>query len=46
MCELTKRMSLPVKDTNIIKSSEDVANLLMEDMRYEKRKSKITNIKF
>lgn len=37
LCELTKRMSLPVKDTNIIKSSEDVANLLMEDMRYEKR---------
>lgn len=37
LCELTKRMSVPIKDTNIVKSSSDVANLLMEEMRYEKR---------
>jgi len=37
LCELTKRMSVPIRDTNIVKSSSDVANLLMEEMRYEKR---------
>lgn len=37
LCELTKRMSVPIRDTNIVKSSGDVANLLMEEMRYEKR---------
>ena len=37
MCELTKRMSLPLKETCVIKTSEDVANLLMEEMRYEER---------
>jgi len=37
LCELTKRMSVPIRDTSIVKSSGDVANLLMEEMRYEKR---------
>lgn len=37
ICELTKRMSLPLIDTCIIKTSQDVANLLMQEMRYEKR---------
>lgn len=37
-CELAKRMSRPVKQLKIkIKSGKDVANLLMEEMRYEKR---------
>ncbi len=38
VCELAKRMARPIKKINIkIKTSEDVANLLMEEMRYEKR---------
>lgn len=37
LCELTKRMSVPVREINKIKSSSDAANLLMEEMRYEKR---------
>ena len=38
VCELTKRMSRPIDHTNItIKSSKDVANLLMQELRYEKR---------
>ena len=38
VCELAKRMSRPVKQLKIkIKSGKDVANLLMEEMRYEKR---------
>ncbi len=37
ICELTKRMSVPVREINKIKSSSDAANLLMEEMRYEKR---------
>lgn len=37
LCELTKRMSVPVREINKVKSSSDVANLLMEEMRYEKR---------
>ena len=37
MCELTKRMSLPLSEVNIIRTSEDVANLLMQELRYEKR---------
>ena len=36
VCELAKRMSRPVKQLKI-KSGKDVANLLMEEMRYEKR---------
>ncbi len=38
LCELVKRMSRPVKNLKVkIKSGQDVANLLMEEMRYEKR---------
>lgn len=38
VCELTKRMSRPIDNSNItIKSSKDVANLLMQELRYEKR---------
>lgn len=37
MCELTKRMSLPLSEVSVIKTSEDVANLLMQELRYEKR---------
>lgn len=37
MCELTKRMSVPIRNINIVKSSDDVVHLLMEEMRYEKR---------
>ena len=37
LCELNKRMSVPVREINKVKSSSDVANLLMEEMRYEKR---------
>lgn len=38
VCELTKRMSRPI-DTKriIIKSPKDVANLLMEELRYERK---------
>lgn len=36
--ELTKRMSRPIDKINIkVKTSEDVANLIMEEMRYEKK---------
>ena len=38
LCELTKRMSVPINSKKIIlKNSNDVAKLLMEQMRYEKR---------
>lgn len=37
MCELTKRISRPIKNHFKIKNSKDVANLLMPEMRYEKR---------
>ena len=38
VCELAKRMSKPIELSNIkIKSSKDVADLLMEEMRFEKR---------
>lgn len=38
VCELAKRMARPVKKLNVkIKSGQDVASLLMEEMRYEKR---------
>lgn len=38
VCELAKRMARPVKKLRVkIKSGQDVANLLMEEMRYEKR---------
>lgn len=36
--ELAKRMSRPIDNINIkIRTSDDVANLIMEEMRYEKR---------
>ncbi len=38
MCEIAKRMSRPIKAEKIvIKSPHDVANLLLEELRYEKR---------
>ena len=37
VCELTKRMSRPINYQIRIKNSKDVANLLMPEMRYEKR---------
>ena len=38
VCELAKRMSRPINYLNVkIKTTTDVANLLMEEMRYEKR---------
>ena len=38
VCELAKRMSRPIEKINIkIKTSDDVANLLMEEMRYERK---------
>ena len=37
VCELTKRMSRPINTQKlIIRKPEDVANLLMEELRYEK----------
>ena len=49
LAELTKRMSKPININKIqIKSSKDIAELLMEEMRYEKReivKLVILNIK-
>lgn len=40
VCELAKRMARPVKKMKVkIKSGQDVANLLMEEMRYEKREN-------
>ena len=38
VCELAKRMSRPIEKINVkITNSDDVANLLMEEMKYEKR---------
>ncbi|MBR2744700.1 MAG: DNA repair protein RadC [Clostridia bacterium] len=38
ICELTKRMSRPINDTKIqIKNTKDIAEYLMDEMRYEKR---------
>lgn len=38
VCELAKRMSRPIKNLNItVKRSKDVADLLMEELQYEKR---------
>ena len=35
--ELAKRLSRPVKSEKIVKSSKDVAELFIEDLRYEKK---------
>lgn len=38
MCELTKRMSRPINDTKIqIKNTKDIAEIFMDELRYEKR---------
>lgn len=38
ICEFAKRMSRPIESSNIsIKNTEDVSNLLMDELRYEKR---------
>ena len=37
ICELTKRMSVPINNQIKIKSAKDVAKLLIPEMRYEKR---------
>lgn len=38
VCEIAKRMSRPLDRINIkIKEPQDIANILMEEMRYEKR---------
>lgn len=37
MCEITKRMSRPIYRKIKINSSQDAANLLMDEMKYEKR---------
>ena len=38
VCELAKRMSRPIEKINIkIRTSDDVADLLMEEMRYERK---------
>lgn len=37
VCELAKRMSRPINLNPTIKSPKDVANLLMEELRYETR---------
>lgn len=49
VCELAKRMSKPVNITNLkIKCSKDIADMLMEELRYERReivKIVILNVK-
>jgi DNA repair protein RadC len=38
ICELTKRMARPIEKIQIkLKSSQDVANLLMDELKFEKR---------
>ncbi|MBQ3409484.1 MAG: DNA repair protein RadC [Clostridia bacterium] len=38
VCELAKRMSRPINDTKIqIKNTKDIANILMDELRHEKR---------
>lgn len=37
VAELTKRIAMPINNKAKIKSAKDVANLLMPEMRYEKR---------
>lgn len=38
VCELAKRMSRPIKELKIqIKQPQDVANIMMDELRYEKR---------
>lgn len=44
--EITKRMEKPIRNEIYINSSKDVANLLMPEMRFEKRDCKINNVKY
>lgn len=37
ICELTKRISKPINNKIKIKNTKDVANLLIDELRYEKR---------
>ena len=37
ICEIAKRMAMPLNLNTVIKRPEDVANLLTEEIRYEKR---------
>ena len=37
--ELAKRLSRPVKNEKIVKSSKDVASLFIEELRYEKKEN-------
>src|SRR5574344_634360 len=37
ICEFAKRMSRPLNLNNVIKTPNDVAYLLMEELKYEKR---------
>ena len=38
ICELAKRMSRPINDTKIrIKNTKDIANIFMDELRFEKR---------
>ena len=38
VCELAKRMSRPINDTKIrIKNTKDIANIFMDELRFEKR---------
>lgn len=37
LCELAKRMSRPVNTNIVIKEPKDVANLLINELRYEKK---------
>lgn len=39
ICELTKRITRPINNQVKIKSAKDVANLLMPEMRFEKRET-------
>jgi len=39
MCEIAKRLEKPILNDVIIRSSSDAANLLMQEMRYEKKES-------
>ena len=36
VCEIAKRMSKPINNRIVIKEPQEVANLLMEELRYEK----------
>ena len=37
VCELAKRMTIPINNTIVIRTPEDIAEILMEELRFEKR---------